>query len=178
MHHIPSLFLHPSKRIRLLTAMLHYALLHVHDIRDAMFFFLRETAAAEEVEPILGSWCLASYDIDNLVGAQVLKSWTECVSHLSNGQTPDQMLTHSLTNFIRRALFDPLGLYLFLNPLQPSSVDTPPRKPGSRSPAVPKINTAEQIPRSKGDGEEELVQDRKARLRIGALGALKWILGV
>lgn len=103
-----------------------------------------------------------------------------------------------LLNFVRRALFDPQRVYLDLNPVQPAS--TPSSTPGTQtptragiqrsggrrgiaSPGPPPLATTvdeddvQSRARSKADEDEENEDDRKGRLRVGALGALKWALG-
>lgn len=44
LHHVSALFIHPSRRVRALTASLHTSLLQISPVRDQILFFLRETA--------------------------------------------------------------------------------------------------------------------------------------
>ncbi|KAI0715705.1 hypothetical protein C8Q72DRAFT_891767 [Fomitopsis betulina] len=62
LHHVPALFLHPSRRIRLLSVGLHSSLLRL--LSEQLFFNLREVLTVDEAEYILGSWLLAAHDID------------------------------------------------------------------------------------------------------------------
>jgi hypothetical protein len=88
----------------------------------------------------------------------------------------------ALLVFVQRALLDPLALHANLNPVQVpvdiSVAKTVRGKPVSTvSAAVQTQRTdSETMARAKGESEEESETDRKARLRIGALGALQWIL--
>jgi E3 ubiquitin-protein ligase listerin len=173
MHHLPALFLHPSRKLRLLAAGLHISLVHIHPIRDAMLLFLRETASQDQLESILGAWCLASHDVERPVAIEASKSWADAFSH-----PLAQNSTLTLLAFVQRTLMDPLGVYLYLNPVPvdiPLSQTHP--KGTHRSPALIRRDTPESSTRAKVEGDEEDEQDRKARLRIGAFGAIKWILG-
>jgi hypothetical protein len=181
-HHIPALFLHPERRIRLLTAGLHSSLLHIPAIREAMFSFVCETASADQVESILGAWCMASHDIDRQVSTVAYRSWNDAIC-LPNSQSPgklvlDESLLQALLSFIQRALLDPIGIYVYLNPAPVTVATPPPRKtPGRPAPIVPVKREDSESSRSKAEGEEENEHDKKARLRVGAFGALKWALG-
>jgi hypothetical protein len=89
----------------------------------------------------------------------------------------------ALFAFVQRALLDPLALHAYLNPVQvPVDVAVPKTIRGRPVPVVPAATQTrradqETLARAKGEGEEESEADRRARLRIGALGALQWILG-
>lgn len=86
---------------------------------------------------------------------------------------------------MQRTALDPSGIYEYLNPL-PSIATTalPPRKkgqPGGKPSAMAMSHNDDsgaQTPRSKIDEQEESEQDRRARLRISALGAMRWIFGM
>ncbi|KAF7975675.1 hypothetical protein HWV62_8773 [Athelia sp. TMB] len=87
LHHASLLFLHPSKRIRLLSATLHGELLSL---------------LPEELPPfVLGAWRMAAHDPDKHVAAIV---------SAPGPATKDELL------FLRRALLDPRGLWASLNP--------------------------------------------------------------
>jgi hypothetical protein len=182
LHHVSPLFVHPSRRVRLLSVTLHASLLHIPDVYDQVILFLRETASTDQIESILGTWCMAAHDVDRQVSSYAIRSWNEVVSISEQDQSRKLVLTQDLCNcflsFVQRAVLDPAGAYLYLNPLPPAVVPTPPRKVSGRSAPVvlPKKEDAEQS-RSKAEDEVENEQDRKARLRVGAFGALKWILG-
>jgi hypothetical protein len=156
---------------------LHSSLSQIHDIRDAILFFLRETAAPEQVESVLGTWCLASHDVDRPVAVQALKSWLDAFAH-PQGLRLNETFSPPLISFLQRTLIDPLAVYLYLNPVARPAGVTPSNMGGRGNlPPVPKKGTADQTPQSKPDAEEENENDRKARLRVGALGAIQWMLG-
>lgn len=170
--------MHPSRRIRALTANLHNAFLQIGPIREQICFFLRETAPAHQTESILGSWCMAAHDVDRVVSSSALKSWTAAVS---GDLALDSNLRQSLSSFLQRTILDPNGVYMYLNPPAPA-VPTAAQKKGSgraaAPPPPPRREDPESGTRSKADELEESEQDRKARLRVGAIGAIKWVLGV
>jgi hypothetical protein len=125
---------------------------------------------------------MAAHDIDRSVAAISLKSWTTTVS--GNDKADTLMLgEHVLTPLIsstQRAILDPNVLYAFLNPAQPTAAPVPLQRKGAggamrggdRDRDDPSLGT-----RAKAEDIEENEQDKKARLRVGALGALRWILG-
>ena len=89
----------------------------------------------------------------------------------------------ALLVFVQRALLDPLALHANLNPVQvPVDTSVPKTVRGKPVPTVPAMvqtrrTDSEPLTRAKGESDEESETDRKARLRIGALGALQWVLG-
>jgi len=206
MHHVPALFLHPSRRLRALALAAHEELLRAEPLRTQMFFYLREVASAEQVESILGSWCMATHDQDRHVAPVAQSSWDAHVSFAPVGADTDASSVAPTTGkdegedeklvldgtqmaalfvFVQRALLDPLALHAYLNPVQvPVDVSVPRTVRGKPVPTVPAAAAAptrradaESMARAKGEGEEESETNRRARLRIGALGALQWILG-
>ena len=208
MHHVPALFLHPSRRLRTLALSAHADILRAEPLRAHMFFFLREIASAEQVEFILGSWCMATRDQDRHVAPVAQSSWdahisfapadAEAATDASSldrtvdkevGEGEDEKLVldgtkmAALLVFVQRALLDPLALHANLNPVQvPVDVSVPKTVRGKPVPTVSAVvqtrrTDSDPMARAKGESEEESETDRKARLRIGALGALQWILG-
>ena len=208
MHHVPALFLHPSRRLRALALAVHEELLRAEPLRAQMIFYLREIASAEQVESILGSWCMATHDQDRHVAPVAQSSWDAHVSFApaeadaiadASSVAPtagkdegggeklvlDGAQMAALFVFVQRALLDPLALHAYLNPVQvPVDVSVPRTVRGkpvltvSAAAAAPTRRAdAESMARAKGEGEEESETNRRARLRIGALGALQWILG-
>lgn len=173
--------MHPSRRIRLLTAGLHSSLLRIPHLRDQIFFFIRDVASEDQAESILGSWCMASRDIDRQVSIYARRSWEEATSlsvsadklHISG------TLLHSLIAFVQRAILNPTELYLYLNPVQVAVDLTPPKKVHGRVvPSTPvKKEDEDGGSRLRGDGDEENDSDRRARLRVGGLGVVQWLLG-
>ncbi|KAF8500410.1 hypothetical protein F5888DRAFT_1682008 [Russula emetica] len=209
MHHVPALFLHPSRRLRTLALTAHADILRTEPLRAQMFFFLREIASVEQVEFILGSWCMAARDQDRHVAPVAQSSWdthvsfapadAEAAADTSSldrtvdrevGEGEDEKLVLDSTQmaallvFVQRALLDPLALHASLNPVQvPVDVSMPKTVRGKPVPTVfaavqTRRTDGEPMARAKGESEEENETDRKARLRIGALGALQWILDI
>ncbi|KAF8970121.1 hypothetical protein BDZ97DRAFT_1792056 [Flammula alnicola] len=189
LHHVSALFVNSSRRVRLLAASLHSTLLQIPPVRDQIVFFLRETASESQLESILGTWCLATHDVDRLVSITASKAWKETIltdPSQGSSSTSNLLLNESprssLNAFVERAVLDPSGVYAYLNPLPPPSQPAPmaSHKRGiGRTSAIstPRKDDGDVTPRSKMDEQEESEQDRKARLRIGALGAIRWILG-
>ncbi|PFH48098.1 hypothetical protein AMATHDRAFT_66268, partial [Amanita thiersii Skay4041] len=182
LHHIPSLFLHPSRRVRVLTATLHASLLQISAVREQLFHFLREIASESQVENILGSWCMAVYDIDRLVSMTATKSWKDVIRMETESITQNQNQLSlkggplsSLITFVQRAALDPLAVYAHFNPVQPAAPPfSIPKKSSARS--TPVRRDSDQGARPKSDEVEESEQDKKARIRCGALGAIRWVL--
>ena len=116
---------------------------------------------------------MAAHDVDRQVSHQALKSWNE----IASVHDPTALLT-----FVQKSILEPGQVYLDLNPSPPVVVPpmttTTMKKVGGRTVGVPPAKREDlDVVRSKGDGDEESERDRKARLRVGALGALIWILG-
>lgn len=162
---------------------MHSALLLIPPVREQFIFFLRNTASASQTENILGTWCLATYDIDRLVSTAASKSWNEVILTKEPSSTSHLLLTQdlfsSLDVFIQRVTLDPSGVFVSLNPLPPPappSLATSSKKGGGKV-STPRRDDGDQTPRSKADEQEESEQDRNARLRIAALGAARWVLG-
>lgn len=220
MHYIPSLFIHPSRRVRLLAISVHLDLLKISEVRHQILFYLKETATSEEVESVFGSWCVLGYDVEKSVAGVGKKAWdsfVRCPSVISGqhqqqqsqGEEGDEdvyMLNGTSRNavfgFVQRAIMDPLEVYNYLNPPPTSTVSTPPVSTNSKNQrtggtggkggnvskqrmladavvAARKAagNEEDYGGRSKMEEYEESEVDRKARLRIGGLGGLKWFLG-
>lgn len=132
---------------------------------------------------------MAAYDIDRQVAAQARRS-LDVIFPISSASTSALSLDESTSNlildFAKRALFYPLSLYADLNPVQPAFVSpplpsgTPPRGKGSgkRLGPVPAPKPSDDDTQTrKHEEEEESEGDQKGRLRVGALGILKFILG-
>jgi hypothetical protein len=174
---------------------LHASFLRISVVRDQILFFLQETASPSQTETILGAWSLAAHDVDRAVATTALKAWKETILSLSEvkeGSTSsgeqlvlDDNLLSSIGAFVQRTALDPAGIYEYLNPPPPTSGDLPWKK-GKGQPsgkfsaaATPrKDDSGTLTPRSKTDEQEESEQDRKARLRISALGAMRWIFSM
>lgn len=118
---------------------------------------------------------MAVHDVDRSVAAMAHKSWTSTISVDSAPEQAsrlvlDQRFRPSLITFTQRAILDPNGVYAYLNPAPPVSAPLPPKK-GMRK------EDPEQAARSKAEELEENEPDRAARLRVGAFGAVRRILG-
>jgi E3 ubiquitin-protein ligase listerin len=161
---------------------LHSSLLRVSDLRGQIFSFLREGASDDQVESILGSWSIITRDVDRQVSISARRSWEESVSLVSSDTKLrlEGPFMSSVLAFLQRAILDPAGLYAYLNPVQVSVGVLQPRKAHGRPVPISQIDKdeGESRTRPKADEDEETEQDRKARLRIGGLGILQWLLGV
>ena len=188
MHHAPALFLHPSRRLRVLALTIHAEILRAEPLRTEILSYLREVASAEQVECVLGSWCMAARDADRHVAIIAQRSWDTHVLLLPSvdALVLDDTQMAALLAFVQRALLDPLALHAYLNPVQvPVDIVVPRTVRGRPVPppvaaASPTRRTGDENATARargGESEEESEADRKARLRIGALGALQWVLG-
>jgi E3 ubiquitin-protein ligase listerin len=187
LHHVPALFLHPSRRVRQLAVNLHSALLAFPSLAKEIAFLLSEGTSSDHADFILGSWLLASCDIDRQASAAARESWnayittrSTSVTAASNGSSKvvlDPSTFESLWEFVQRILLDPSGVYLQVNPPQPILPPSGPqsRKGSGKNTPIPK-RTEEPPSRSKAEEDEENEADRKARLRISGFGASEWIL--
>ena len=95
----------------------------------------------------------------------------------------DHTLRQGLISFVQRAALDPVGLYLFFNPVQPISETAQRSKKGpqvGKAPAVPAVPRRDETDntRYKSDEQEENETDRKARLRIAALNSTRSLLSM
>jgi E3 ubiquitin-protein ligase listerin len=122
---------------------------------------------------------MAAHDIDRSVAATALKSWEGTFSGNQNANdlTLNEFLLSPLGMFTQRAILDPCAVYAHLNPAQVPVVSTLPQKKGPGG--VRKEERADpDMGVRKSEDIEESEQDRKARLRVGAFGALRWMLGI
>ncbi|KAF9818038.1 hypothetical protein IEO21_02999 [Rhodonia placenta] len=186
LHHVPALFLHPSRRIRLLAVGLHSSLLHLPRVlTDALLYAITDGVSSDNAEYIIGAWCTAAHDVDRQVSLLARQSWVRSVS-LSSA-VPEQKLLlegallQQLWGYTHRTLLDPSGVYAYVNP--PQAVAHPPsvhqgRRGSGRAPPTPvrKDRDEEASARARTEEEEENELDRNARLRIGACGAAEWII--
>lgn len=174
LHHTPSLFLHPSRKIRLLSGGLHSLFLALPGVKSSLFTLIRD-AGEERQETLIGSWCLLAYDIETQISSIALPLWEENfgpgVDPGAEGALLIREAAPTLISFIRQTIFDPLGAYSVVNPTQPS-IDAKFTKKGVKS--QPRVQVPPEIPST----DEELDSERKARLRAGALGSMKYLLGM
>jgi|SRR6266702_6011799 len=122
MHHTPALFLHPSRRLHALVLMVHAEILHMEPLHTQILFHLHKVASMEQVECILGSWCMAMRDAEWHIAQRswdvhVLLPFTSTPSPSPDAnQDPntsaDQLILDdtqmtSLLTFMQHALLDP-----------------------------------------------------------------------
>ncbi|KAL1719117.1 hypothetical protein EV715DRAFT_272923 [Schizophyllum commune] len=150
-HHFPGLLLHSSRRIRMLAISLHAALLQPQDIRETVIMHINEVATPEQRERIVGAWCMAAHDVDRSVAIAGTRTWAAYTKALVEGDEWDNTaVAVDISNTLplpRRAIFDPDGAF-----------------------------SAEQALTTSDPSESEAVEDMRARLRVGALGCLRWII--
>ena len=124
---------------------------------------------------MIGSWCLLTHDIESQVSLAALPSWEDNFGPGVNPGAEGTLLIRetapALISFIRQTIFDPLGAYSLVNPIQPS-IDTKPTKKGAKP--QPRIQGPPEPP----PVDEEPEAERKARVRAGGLGSVKYILGM
>lgn len=165
--------MHHSRRIRLLSSGLHALLLALPGIKTQLFTLIRDLEEDRQ-ETVIGSWCLLCHDIESQVSLTALPSWEENFGPGANtgaeGVALIRATAPALISFIRQTIFDPLGAYSVVNPIQPS-IDTKPTKKGAK----PQPRT--QGPPETPPADEELETERKARVRAGGLSSMKYVLG-
>ncbi|TFY74718.1 hypothetical protein EWM64_g9295, partial [Hericium alpestre] len=182
LHHLPALFLHRSRRIRMLTGELHASLLKIPHLRDQVLFFLRESASEDQVESILGSWAMAAREADRQLSLPVRESWDRTISLLPSASDQKLALQGSalaaLLSFVQRAVLDPAGLYTYLNPVQTSVTQPVSRRVHGRLVPISQIKKDDDASEAsqKAEADEENESDRNARFRVGGLGVLHWLL--
>lgn len=169
------MFIHPSRRVRLLTANVHQSLLSISQTKSQILYFFDELASSEQTENILGSWLLVAHDVDRSISASATASWDSFQKSGTSSSKSVGTMT-ALKSFVQRATLDPAGIYTYLNP--PASVQVPlPAHAKRAAVRVPPPMTPDENTRSKDDDQEESEQDRRARIRIGGFGSLRWIIG-
>ncbi|KAF8317156.1 hypothetical protein DL93DRAFT_2055777 [Clavulina sp. PMI_390] len=193
LHHLPSLFMHSSRRLRLLAASLHDYFLQNSTIREAILFQIRDVLDATQRELVLGTWLLAAFDIDRLVAREAYKSWSRCVVWIRpadadkvGAEAPALLalesdeLVEPLSELLCQALLAPEALFSSIFPPAPQVSQQAPshgkRAPGSRVPPHTRTMSKDDDAPKRSDMDEESEEDRKARSRIGSLGATKWLI--
>ncbi|KAF9075216.1 hypothetical protein BDP27DRAFT_38333 [Rhodocollybia butyracea] len=197
--HLPQLLLHPSRRIRLTAANVHRALVNIPVVLEQIK--LQDPTSESEAADVLGIWALATHDIDPAVASVVAESWQKFV-----GSSPSTQQNTCIISYAQRAILDAGELFLYLNPAPPAQLPTSAPYPargkqpgnqkglanqkggkGKQAPANNKGKVAQQIktdnifePKLDVDDVHidslETDTDRDARIRVGALGALAWVL--
>lgn len=121
---------------------------------------------------------MTARDLDRQVSASARRSLDHTVAF---AESPGKLvlrgsLVKSLVSFVQRAVLDPTGLYLYLNPVQISVNVVPQKTVKGRAVPVAPVLKPEGDPESRHT-EDESEEDRKARLRVGGLGVFEWLLG-
>jgi E3 ubiquitin-protein ligase listerin len=127
------------------------------------------------------------------VATTALKAWKETIFSLSEVKegSPssgeqlvlDDTFLSSIGAFVQRTALDPAGIYEYLNPPPPVATGGDLSWKKGKGQPIRKLSARNDdsgtlTPRSKTDEQEESEQDRNARLRISALGAMRWIFGM
>ena len=169
--------MHSSRRVRASATTLHLGLLQIPSFLEQMSYFLQGIASSDAVQNIIGSWCIAVHDIDKQVSIQARKAWNLAIVTKSEDQRGDpvylleERALDQLADFSGRCLFDPQKVYLDLNPmLRQQNVESARNGQGVQLP------DDDMAFRSKLE-EEESEDDRRSRIRVSAIGVLKWFLG-
>ncbi|KAG6379677.1 hypothetical protein JVT61DRAFT_10198 [Boletus reticuloceps] len=188
LHRSLVLFTHPERRLRHLAASLHSTLLRLNEAREALLAWTSEIASQSELETLLGTWAMLSYDVDRGVAMVGMRSWVDFVT-TARGQAADKQDEQctgpqtrrtrsqpkmtlnprpliSLFRFAQDTVLDPQGLHTALNPAPVLPPAVSPPQQGHKS-----------VPQGKSESVAENDSDRAGRLRVGALGVIRWILG-
>lgn len=129
---------------------------------------------------------MATQDMDRQVSLTARKAWdllflpwvaNPAVQEWDDSMQPlDSTMVHPLFEFVKRSVYDPQGVYLELNPVQPTYV--PPVHGTHGKGQRPQLLEEDPSSRTKPEEEEESEDDRNARIRTGGLGVIRWFLGV
>ncbi|KAJ3986996.1 hypothetical protein F5890DRAFT_1406039 [Lentinula detonsa] len=167
--HLPQLLLHASKRIRLATASVHRSFISIPAVSDQIKLQL-ETDSSESADAI-GTWSLATNDVDPVVANVAAESWRQFA-----GNSPSLLCREQITSYAQRAILDPGGLYAYVNPALPSP--SPPPTKGKSTPLTAKVSedTSDLQQPQGSDGLQsdslETDTDRDARIRVAGIGSL------
>ncbi|KAG8943606.1 listerin E3 ubiquitin protein ligase 1 [Tulasnella sp. 424] len=150
-------------------------------LRPSIRFYLHETAGAVELEQILGAWCMSTFDVDRMVSLRSKSSWDDFIASQSTpsdntSRAPSTFVIPLVASFVQLAIMAPNTIHQSLNPPAPEAPIAPSRglKSGKSTPrplTKPASNST-----TGPDPDEEHEADRNARYRVGALGALTWLL--
>lgn len=164
--HYPSLSLHPSRRVRLLTSSIHAQLLGTSGIQPAFLDYLREHESSETLEYTLGSLLMAAHDQDRQVSIQGMVSLRLLVTLVDTPQLS------TAVPFLVRVIFSPEEIYTLFFPAHRLQEETTAKERVSSQPA-------ETSSPFKHDTDEDIEGeiDRAARWRHGAINSLRWFTG-
>ncbi|KAH7090867.1 hypothetical protein BKA62DRAFT_745446 [Auriculariales sp. MPI-PUGE-AT-0066] len=162
-HHLNSLALHPARRVRHLTASTHALLLpHLQDYLD--------------MPNLLGAWCMLAHDADRAVALAARPAWEALGAPLVLGPEGEHDYEReTLEAALERAIIQPGSLYGDVFPSAPPVPSNSKGRPGVSSTAA-STRTSTPTPGETREGEEEAPADRNARLRVGGLNALGWLV--
>lgn len=141
-----------------------------------------------------GAWRMTAEEIDRAIAISARRSWdlVFCKPPIQDDDLDlglniplDSEVLDPLIKFVQRVLLSPADVYSELNPVQPSIEPIlPPHaarskgQGGSRQPIRPAKPIKDEDDSSHiTEEDEELVDERNGRLRAGALGVLRWLLG-
>ena len=132
---------------------------------------------------------LSAWDVDRAVSQRATRSWADAISPSNSPEyhiiLDDNALITYILPFISTTIMDPSTTYITLVPSHSgdsaasSQYATPPHPRKGvpiPPPSIRKALERESTPRA--EEEPEPIEDRNARLRVGALGALRWIFGM
>ncbi|KAJ3757954.1 hypothetical protein EV360DRAFT_44950 [Lentinula raphanica] len=162
--HLPQLLLHSSRRIRLAAANVHRSFVSISAASDQLR--LQLDSSSQESADAIGTWALATYDIDPVVANVAAESWRRFFgSSLSFGQ--------QISSYAQRAILDPGGLYAYLYPVPPPPPATPTKT--KHNPPATRVSSETYQPQSPDESQPDSLEtetDRDARIRVGGLGSL------
>lgn len=172
--HFPSLLLHSAKRIRLLASNLQALLLSNATLRTQVLHEIQVVTDPERLGDYFGLWLLSSFDIDRQVLQVGQSTWVSALEHIKQGYDNnfgDGEFAIALETFLMRIILEPAHVYETYYPwtTRPVTQSGPSKK---RESSILDLDTSK-----RSEGEEEDVQDRNARIRVAALGALRWLIG-
>ena len=155
--------LHPARRVRQLAATTHAVLLpHITEYID--------------LAQLLGPWCLLVHDADRAVAISARTAWeAHGAPAVLRPEGEGDYERETLESYIERAILMPEAMSNEVFPPVPPVVSPAVRRPGM---IMSQSSSRAATPSDPREGEEEAASDRNARLRIGGLGALGWLISV
>ncbi|PCH44776.1 hypothetical protein WOLCODRAFT_154813 [Wolfiporia cocos MD-104 SS10] len=144
LHHPPFLLLHPTRGIRQLAAALHSSLLTIPYTSARLLSYISSELEYDQQDYVLGTWLLATYDVDRQTAARARETWTAHTAFLVPNNT-NASSTGSIPRAdkltLDRATLTRLWSFSFSStqPVEPPSSRSQPRKgpPQQRKGAAP-----------------------------------------